>query len=139
MRSREDNRRVTQQFWTAEGEGRSRGSRRSGSRATQSTSNSNVYDPNRAASSPQRPPAVRPNNAHSPPKSTPGRSKARRHDGGSSFTSTLRVCSIMKRLILITNNPLNMTNIYIYLLHPQMNIHCQHSKRNTFLRLVVKW
>jgi len=45
--------------------------------------------PLRTASSPQRPPPVRPNNAHSPPKGTPGRSKARRHDGGSSFTSTL--------------------------------------------------
>jgi len=72
--------------WDVEGEGRSR-SRRSGSTATQSISNSNVYDPTRTASSPQRP--TRPNNAHSPPKGTPGRSKARRHDGGSSFTSTL--------------------------------------------------
>ena len=77
--------------WGVEGEGRSRGSRRSGSRATQSISNNNVYDPHpsRNASSPQRPPPVRPNNAHSPPKGTPGRSKAIRHnDEGSSFTST---------------------------------------------------
>ena len=87
MRPREDNRRITQQFWTAEGEGRSRGSRRSGSRATQSISNSNVYHPNSTASSPQRPLPVRPNNAHSPPKGTPGRSKAIRLNEGSNFTS----------------------------------------------------
>jgi len=47
--------------WDVEGEGRSR-SRRSGSTATQSISNSNVYDPTRTASSAQRQPPVRPNN-----------------------------------------------------------------------------